>query len=203
MKIAATDLDTKAAYYLMTSLLIPRPIAWTGSRSTEGVDNLAPFSYFMGVSSAPPALAISVARGRGGRLKDTASNILDTGAFTVSIVSQDIAAAMNQTSAPFAPEQSEFEATGLTPVNGDRVAAPYPAEAKISLECELIHSHDLGSTHLLVGEVVLFHLQDDLLKDGRVDARALDPVARLGGAEYAKLGDLFRLDRARVAKNTD
>ncbi len=180
----------------MTSLLVPRPVAWTGTRSAQGVDNLAPFSYFMGVSSRPPGLAISVARGRGGALKDTARNILETGAFTVSMTSRDLAEPMNATSAELPPEASEFETAGLTPVDGLRVAAPWPREARASMECRLWQTLDLGSTHLFVGEIVLFHVRDELLdQDGAVIARALDPVSRLGGADYATLGEIFSLSR--------
>lgn len=183
-------------YRLMVSLLIPRPIAWTGTRSKDGVNNLAPFSYFMGVSSKPPALAISVARGPRGALKDSARNILETGVFTVSLVSRPLAEAMNATSEALPPEVSEFDAVGLTPIDGDRVAAPRPAEASASMECRLWHTLDLGSTHLLVGEILLFHLDEALMTaDGLVDPRALNPVARLGGLDYAALGDIFSLVR--------
>lgn len=183
-------------YRLMVSLLIPRPIAWTGTRSKDGVNNLAPFSYFMGVSSKPPALAISVARGPKGALKDSARNILETGVFTVSLVSRPLAEAMNATSEALPPEVSEFDAVGLTPIDGDRVAAPRPAEASASMECRLWHTLDLGSTHLLVGEILLFHLDEALMTpDGLVDPRALNPVARLGGLDYAALGDIFSLVR--------
>ncbi len=196
MVIDPASWHPRDVYRLMTSLLIPRPVAWTGTRSTEGVDNLAPFSYFMGVSSKPPALAISVARGRGGALKDTARNILDTGAFTVSLPSRDLAERVNQSSAGVAPEVSEFELCGLTPVDGLRVAAPWPREARATMECRLWHALDLGSTHLFVGEVLLFHLADAVLDaQGQVDARALDPIARLGGPDYATLGEIFSLER--------
>lgn len=198
MVIDPAGLPLRDVYRLMTSLLVPRPIAWTGTRSVDGVDNLAPFSYFMGVSSKPPALAISVARGRGGALKDTARNILETGAFTVSIPSRDLAERMNATSATLGPEVSEFERCGLTPVDGLRVAAPWPREARVAMECRLWHALDLDSTHLLVGEVLLFHVHDSLLgEDGQLSAAALDPVARLGGAEFATLGEIFELARPR------
>lgn len=196
MVIDPAGWPAKDVYRLMTSLLIPRPIAWTGTRSADGVDNLAPFSYFMGVSSRPPALAISVARGRGGALKDTARNILETGVFTVSIPSRALAERMNATSAGVPPEVSEFEMAALTPMDGLRVTAPWPREAKVAMECRLWQTLDLGSTHLFVGEVLLFHVADEVIgAGGAVDAAALDPLARLGGAEYATLGEIFALAR--------
>src|SRR5262245_30341454 len=132
------SMSVRDVYALMTSMLIPRPIAWTGTRGRDGVDNLAPFSYFMGVSSRPPAIAISVARAGKGLLKDTARNILETGEFTVSLASVAQAEALNQTSARFPPEISEFEAVGLRAVPGLRVAAPRPAEALATMECRLL-----------------------------------------------------------------
>lgn len=188
MHFDASELRGRDVYHLMTSLVVPRPIAWVGTRSVAGVDNLAPFSYFMAVSSKPPALAISVAHARDG-LKDTARNILETGVFTVSMVRRAAVQPMVRTSLPYPPESSEFVAAGLTPVPGDRVAAPYPAEAGASMECRLLHTIEMPTTHLLVGEIVRFHLDDALLAPGegppRVDAAALDAVARLGGVQYA------------------
>lgn len=200
MQIDPSGLGPLAAYKLGTSVIIPRPIAWTGTRSTAGADNLAPFSYFMGVSTRPPSVAISVARLSDGRLKDTTKNILETKVFTVSIVPFSHAAQMNQCAAQWPPEVSEFEACGLQPVMGERVAAPRPAEALASMECKLIHAHDLGSTHLLVGEVVLYHLDESIMVEDKrgdlvVDAMALDAVCRLGTKDYARLKETFSLGR--------
>lgn len=196
MELDPATLSAREVYAWMTSLLVPRPIAWTGTRSASGLDNLAPFSYFMGVSSRPPALAISVSRGPKGALKDSARNILETGVFTVSIVCSSQAEAMNASSAAYPPEVSEFSAVGLTPVEGARIAAPRPAEAKVGLECRLWQSLDLGSTHLFVGEILLFHVDPSVLgPEGLVDAAALDPLARLGGSQYATLGRIFSLPR--------
>jgi flavin reductase (DIM6/NTAB) family NADH-FMN oxidoreductase RutF len=198
MQIDPANLRVRDTYHLMTSLLVPRPIAWVGSRSPEGDDNLAPFSYFMGVSSKPPALAISVARGRGGLLKDTARNILETKVFTVSMVSRVLGPPMKGSSAPLAREESEFEATGLVAVEGELVAAPRPAAALAAMECRCIHAHDMGSTHLLVGEILRWHFAEGVVVTGPdggpvVDVRALDPIARLGGGDYTALGEVFSL----------
>jgi flavin reductase (DIM6/NTAB) family NADH-FMN oxidoreductase RutF len=203
MRIEPEQLDPLAAYKLGVSVIVPRPIAWTGTRSVAGVDNLAPFSYFMGVSTHPPSVAISIARGRRGALKDSTQNILDTGVFTVSIVPMSHADAMNQCSAPWPADTSEFEACGLTAQLGERVAAPYPREAHVSMECRLVHTHDMGTTHLLVGEVLLYHIADSVVQiddrgDAVVDAVALQAFGRLGGQDYAPVKDIFTLSRARV-----
>jgi flavin reductase (DIM6/NTAB) family NADH-FMN oxidoreductase RutF len=195
MEIPASDLRGLHIYKLMTSALIPRPIAWTGTRSVDGVDNLAPFSYFMGVSSKPPALAISVARAGRDQLKDTARNILETEVFTVSMVSREHLQSMVDSSAPWPSDVSEFDVTGQALRDGARVAAPFPREARVAMECRLVHAHDMGTTHLLVGEILTFHLHDSVHRlgpDGNplVDALVLDPVARLGGQDYTSLGEL-------------
>lgn len=203
MKIDSASLSSADAYRLLISFITPRPIAWTGTRSLCGVDNLAPFSFFMGVSSSPPSLALSVARGPGGTLKDTARNILDTGAFTVSAVSVEQGAAMAMTAGSWPPEVSEFARAGLTPVHGDLVAAPYPAEARAVMECRRMDHLDLGAAHLFVGEVLRWHLSEEVAARGRegnplVDTFALDPLARLGGVDYARLGERLSFVPPRV-----
>ncbi len=196
MVINPAEMDALGAYKLATSLLVPRPIAWVGTRSAAGVDNLAPFSYFMGVSTRPPSLAISVARGRGGTLKDTAANILDTEVFTVSMVSHQLVGPMVQSSLPLDSELSEFETTGLEAVDGDLVDAPRPVAAMAAMECRLVHAHDMGTTHLLVGEVVRYHIDDTIIRtDAKghrvVDLAALDPVGRLGAFDYCRVTEVF------------
>ncbi len=203
MLIEPDELDPLGAYKLAMSVIVPRPIAWTGTRSVSGIDNLAPFSYFMGVSTQPPSVAISVARGKGGALKDSARNILQTGVFTISIVPRALADAMNHTSAPWSPEVSEFEACGLTPVMGERVQAPFPAEAQVTMECRLVHHHDMNTTHLLVGEVLLYHLSDEVAysdERGHVvaDIEAMQAFGRIGGQDYTPVTQRFALPRART-----
>ncbi len=198
MVINPPELSPLAAYKLATSIIVPRPIAWVGSQSSSGEQNLAPFSYFMGVSTQPPTIAISVARGRGGKLKDTAANILSTEEFSVSVVSHGLREPMVQSSLPLAPEESEFDAVGLASEACDTVQAPRPAAALVAMECRLIHSHDLGTTHLLVGEVLRYHIADHaVLTDEKghstVDIEALDPIGRLGGHEYCRISERFTL----------
>lgn len=194
MFLDSTHLDRLAAYRLFIDVVVPRPIAWVGSRSAAGVDNLAPFSYFMGVSSAPPTLAISVARLRDGRPKDTARNVLETRGFTVSLVELPQIDAMHATSAPW--EGSEFEAVGLEAVQGVRVAAPRPAVARVAMECVLCQAHDVGNSQLLVGEIVAWHIDDALWANGAV--HGFRPIGRLGGDAYAEIGGVHRRPPARA-----
>ena len=189
MFVRATELNLKHAYQLMVSAIVPRPIAWVGTRSQAGEDNLAPFSYFMGVGSAPPTLAISVARHPDGSLKDTAQNIQSTGVFTVSIAHAAHGPEVVGSAARLPPEVSEFEAMGLTLCQGELVDAPRPAVAPVSMECRLFNHMDVGHTTLFVGEVLAFYLADAVVREGRdgnptVDLAALKPLGRLGGRDY-------------------
>jgi len=199
-------IDKASVYRLMTSAIVPRPIAWVGTTDgrASGVDdpngdNLAPFSYFMGVSSAPPLLALSVARGRAGTLTHTARNILTTHCFSVSIPSVSDLAAMHATGGEWAG--SEFEAVGIERASGQRIRAPRPAHALFTMECELHHAIDLESTHLFVGRVVLFSAAEGVLSGLEVNAEALAPIARLGGDAYAELGALHHLTRIAVPRS--
>ena len=193
MQLNPSEMRGRDVYRLMTSVLVPRPVAWVGSRSPEGIDNLAPFSYFMGVGSRPPLIAFSVARAdRLGTLKDTARNVLARQELTVSIASEEHLNVLHASGARFPPEVSEIEALGLTSVPGEIVSAPRVGEAPIGMECRLERALDLEQAHLFLVEVLRFHVADRLLTpDGVVDEIALRPIVRLGPSGYASLGNLL------------
>ncbi len=128
MIVDPSSLVERDAYRLMISAFVPRPIAFVSTRSRAGVDNCAPFSYSMGVSSSPMILAISVGE-RDGRPKDTGRNILDTREFVVNVVTEEIAWRMNQASGDYADGVSEFDEAGLTRGPSERVRAPRIAES--------------------------------------------------------------------------
>ena len=196
MQLDPAGLDRAATYRLLISVIVPRPIAWVGTLDAAGSDNLAPFSYFMGVSSASPLLAFSCSRGRAGALKHTARNILANGEFTIAIPEEDLLHPMHATGANH--EGSEFDAVGLERAPSVRIRPPRVARARVALECRLHHALDLEATHLFVGEVVYAHVDDALWKDGQVDITLFRPVARLGGDHYASLGDVLTVPRTRV-----
>ncbi len=186
MEIDPSALDRTAAYRLLTTALVPRPVAWVGTRSAAGADNLAPFSYFMGVSTTPLLVAFSAARLRDGARKHTARNLLDTGVCTISIPEQADLDVMHASSAAW--EGSEFDALDLPRAEGAVVAAPRPVRTRVAMEGRLHQHLDLGQVDLFLVEVLRFHVDDTLWKNGLVDPHAFDPVARLGGEFYASLG---------------
>ena len=184
-------------YDLMISAIVPRPIALVSTTDERGGRNLAPFSYFMGVSSAPPIVAISTVKRRGGEKKDTLRNIEATREFVVNVVTEPMAEAMNASSADLPYGHDEFAHAELTALPGVRVAAPRVAESPVQMECRLERILEVGSqpAYLVLGELLLFHVREDVLADGRIDVLRLKPVARLGGSDYVHVREVFSMPR--------
>ncbi|MUT66528.1 flavin reductase family protein [Paenibacillus sp. NEAU-GSW1] len=202
--IDPSAISARDNYKLLIGSIIPRPIAFVTTLSADGVLNAAPFSFFNIVSSNPPMVSVSVQR-RDGVRKDTARNAIGNGQFVVHIADESYVEQLNVTAGSFAPTESEVAAAGLTPVASERIAVPGIAEARIRLECELEHALELGgdaaaggdpACDLLIGRVVYYHIDDALYDEhGHIDPNALQPVSRLAGHDYAKLGELFTLER--------
>ena len=195
MKIDPETYD-RSMYRTMTGAVVPRPIGWISTTSEDGVDNLAPYSFFNVVSVSPPILMFApVDGGSDEGLKDTARNVLDTEEFVVNLVTADLAEAMNATSATLDPEESEFDHAALERAPSEKVAPPRVADAKIAFECELYDYHDIGISKLVMGKIVLAHVDDAVTTDGKVDVEKVDAVGRLAGNWYASTDDRFRLER--------
>ncbi|HET6349307.1 MAG TPA: flavin reductase family protein [Candidatus Krumholzibacteria bacterium] len=189
-------------YAHMIRAIAPRPIAWVSTMSREGKHNLAPFSFFNGVSSKPPALLFVCSREQGGRKKDTLLNIEETGQFVVNTVPEHLAEVMNITATEYPNGVSEFEKAGLTPVPADRVGPPRLKESPISFECErleLVHigAEELGAATIIVGRIVLTHIDDSMLTGGKVDYEKYHPIGRMGGMEYTRTRDRFTMARKK------
>ncbi len=193
MIVDTSAITPRQRYELLTSLVVPRPIAWVSTRSVEGRPNLAPFSYFSAVSATPFLVSVSIGHRRGAP-KDTLRNILDTGAFCVNVATEGQLARMNHTSGEYPPETDEFAHAGVPLAWADSVFAPYVADAPAVLECHLFKAVDLegAANTLVIGEVLRVRLAERLpLIDGSmfVDTHALSPVARLWGDLYALVGE--------------
>src|SRR5512140_3448189 len=132
ISIVSNDLDPRAAYRLLISVVVPRPIGWTSTIGVDGSLNLAPFSFFNAVSNVPLTVMLSVGQRRGNP-KDTLRNAQETGEFVINIVTEDLAVAMNETSGEWAYEVDEFDQAGLTPAPSIDVRPPRVAAASIAL----------------------------------------------------------------------
>ncbi|MEQ8441358.1 MAG: flavin reductase family protein [Alphaproteobacteria bacterium] len=189
MEISADTLSPSDAYRLLVGAVVPRPIAWVTTLSEVGTVNAAPFSCFTFVSYSPPMLAISVGR-KGTDLKDTSVNIGRNKEFVVNIASVDLASDLHETSAEFPSDVSELEAGSLDTAVSRNVRVPRIAIAPVSMECRLHSVLEFGAlrTELFVGEVVMFHIRDDLYANGKIDSMKLRPLARLGGPRYMDPG---------------
>ncbi len=197
ISIVPTDLDPRAAYRLLISVVVPRPIGWTSTIGVDGSLNLAPFSFFNAVSGVPLTVMISVGQ-RKGHPKDTLRNAQETGEFVINIVNEELAAAMNESSGEWAYEVNEFDRARVAPAPSIDVKPPRVAEAPIALECKVTQIVPVIDTTytLILGRVLRFHLQSDLLRpNGMVDALRLKPLARLSGDEYATLSGVFEMKR--------
>jgi len=205
MQIDPTTVPPREIYHRMISMIVPRPIAWVSTLSGAGVANVAPFSFFTGVTSHPPTLVFCVGNKRGGIPKDTAANILETEEFVVNVVPYALTEAMVQTSAAYPAEVDEFESASLSTTPSARVAPPRVAGVPISIECRLHQCVPIEVTpgrvtsRMFIGRIELIHLDDDILDaTGAIDPDRLDLVSRLGGQSYARIGERFEVPRPTV-----
>ena len=187
-------LDT---YKLLSGVVVPRPIGWIGTRRDDDSFNLAPFSFFNVVSSSPPTVLFSGGR-HPDRPKDSVAFSERTGEFTVNIVSEDVAHAMNVTSGSFSSDDDEFAIAGLTAVVGTKVNAPMVAESPANLECRVVDILDIGDegrSRVVIGQVVVMHIREDALDGTRVDNDILAAIGRMAGNTYINTRDTFELIR--------
>ncbi|MDO8672537.1 MAG: flavin reductase family protein [Dehalococcoidia bacterium] len=203
MKIDPRAISARECYKLLIGSIVPRPIAWVSTVGEDGVDNVAPFSFFTSVCTYPPTVCFTAIR-RAGEKKDTVRNIEYTGDFVINLVTEELAEAMNISCGDYLPEVDEFQVAGLTAIPGDKVRSPRVAESPISLECKLVQMIELGEgehrTSVPFGEVVQFHIKDEFLHDGRIDMEMLQPVGRLAGDLYTKTRQIFEMKRPRVGR---
>lgn len=197
------DPKTNAAidnYELLTNLVVPRPIAWVTSQNEHGVINLAALSFFNAVGSDPLYLVISVGNNEDGGMKDTARNISSNGEFVVSMVTEDVLAAMNISAAGFPPDESEVVAAGVRAAASTGVAVPRVHESAAGRECRLHSKPTLGEYTMFSGEVVMFHVADHLVGE-RMHINGFAPVWRLGSpSSYCRPTDRFNLPRMKYVK---
>jgi flavin reductase (DIM6/NTAB) family NADH-FMN oxidoreductase RutF len=197
MEIIASELSGRESYHLMIACLVPRPIAWVSTIDLGSRANLAPFSYFGGVTSSPPIVMVSVGRRRGER-KDTARNLLVSRECVIHICDRPLADKMVATSADVDHGVDEFELAGLAKVPAVDVRAPRIAEAAIAMEARLDRHMEIGQgpNDVFLLEVTRFHVRDDVVVDGVPDPTSLAAVGRLGGTSYCDTSTPFDIERS-------
>lgn len=200
VSLLATDLPARDRHHLMTSTILPRPIAWITSLGPAGQVNCAPFSFFNGVSSDPPLVSTVFGARRDGTPKDTYANIARTGEYVIHAVDESHAHQMVETAGAYPPEESEIDVVGLKTVPSDSVAVPRLADAALAMECRLydVYGPRGSSARMVIGEIIRWHVRDGILaaaEDGptRVDVHKLRPIGRLGNDEYCPVREVFKM----------
>ncbi len=185
LEIDPMEWTNSHVYDLVTSLVIPRPVAWVSTLSLDGHRNLAPYSYFNLVADIPPHVAFSSIG-----VKDTLRNVRATREFVLNFAPQSLLAGLDATAAALAPDQDEFEFAGLTPVSAVRVSVPRVSEAAAHMECVLTRLVRVGNGTIVIGRVVHIHVSPCVWRDGCIDPELLDPVVRLS-RRYGVLAPTF------------
>ncbi|WP_249871478.1 flavin reductase family protein [Oceanobacillus saliphilus] len=201
LSLDPTNNTERENYKLLIGSIIPRPIAFVTSLTENDTVNAAPFSYFNIVSSNPPMISVSAQR-RDGKQKDTARNILGKKEFVIHIVDESNVVEINKTAATLSPNESEIALTSLTLIDSEQVSVPGVKEAKVRMECTLEQVIELGEdgsigTDLIIGKIVRFHIDEEIYHDGKIDPIKLGALSRLAGTNYAKIGDIFAMERPK------
>jgi flavin reductase (DIM6/NTAB) family NADH-FMN oxidoreductase RutF len=204
MNLNFSEFSANQRYHLMTQTIIPRPIAWVLTDSSNGEFNLAPFSYFTAVSSAPPILMISVGNKPNGDKKDTLVNVVNNKKMVIHIASEQDASLVTQTAESLPHGESELTSSGLKTVAFDNFTLPRLAQCDIAYGCELYEIKELGDVpqNLTFAEVKQIYINDSVInidenKRIKVHADKVNPLARLGGGEYATINKTFSLARPK------
>ncbi len=201
MNIDFAPLSGKEIYGAMIQTIVPRPVAWVLTDNGDDTLNLAPFSYFNGVSSKPPTLSISIGRKRDGSKKDTWRNIEERGRFVVHIAGVGHAGLVSATSEALEFGESEAVKHAIELVEESGFSLPRIKDAPIAFDCGRCEIFEIGDAPqgLVIGRIDRAFLDDAIASHTdrglEVDALALNPLARLGGDDYGRLGETFTIPR--------
>lgn len=187
--IISSETAPRDIYFLMTSLVVPRPIAWISTVSKDGVRNLAPYSHFTNCSTNPPIVLFSSTG-----IKDTLRNIQETGEFVINVVTHHVRQKMRITAAEWPSEADEISKAGLSTLPSGFVRPERVKEAHASMECRLRTVMPMGSAYVVFGDVLCFHVAEEIMVDGRITANRLQPVGKLDASNYATVMDTERID---------
>ncbi|KZN52856.1 hypothetical protein N474_02775 [Pseudoalteromonas luteoviolacea CPMOR-2] len=196
------DLSPNRIYHTLTQTVVPRPIAWVLSKSPHGTLNLAPFSYFTAISSDPAILMYAVGQKPTGEYKDSVVNVEKNNELVIHIADSELAHDVTQSAATLPNEASELDLLDLNLVEFSDFSLPRIEKAKVAFGCKLHKVVEMGELpmKLVFVEVTKAYIDDEIIQlddkgRSKVDALKLDPLARLGGAEYANLKEVFKSAR--------
>jgi flavin reductase (DIM6/NTAB) family NADH-FMN oxidoreductase RutF len=196
MLLDVSQTDPLTVYHFLVGAVTPRPIGWITSVNAEGHVNLAPFSFFNAFGVTPPIVVFSTAARRDGSHKDTLRNVEATKEFVLNAAVAELAEEMNLTARELPHGECEATMAGLELIPSVRVRPPRVAASPVHMECGVRQIINIGSAHLVIGEVLLMHADDRVLDaQGRIDPHKLRTVGRLGGEWYCHTSDLFTLKR--------
>ncbi len=201
MEFNPDTLEASAIYKLLTGSIIPRPIGWISTIDENGINNLAPFSYFNAVGDDPPHVMFSTVCGNNTN-KDTLNNVLANKQFVVNMVTEALVEQMNATSQAVPSNVDEFELVGLTPIASTKIKPMRVKESPITFECEMVHhyfleNHKQGGACIVIGRIVMMHIDESvLLVNYKINMETYKPVARLAGSNYSKIGEKFSIKRS-------
>ncbi len=200
MLLDFSKLPAREVYGWMAGAIAPRPIAWVSTISAGGRTNLAPFSFFQGVTANPPTLLFVPVNNRDGDPKDTIRNLRQVPEFVVNVVSYALAEPMNASAATLPHGESEIETFGIATSPSVKVRPPRVTAAPVAFECTLHQIVDIGegplAAHVVFGRIHLAHVSDAVLgPDGRLDAGKLDLIGRLSGDWYCRTTERFTVKR--------
>jgi flavin reductase (DIM6/NTAB) family NADH-FMN oxidoreductase RutF len=202
MKFDPEKMSIKDCHELLVCAVLPRPIAFVSTIGANGVNNLAPFSYFTVLSSKPAILGFGIGSKRDGGKKDTLANIEFSKDFVISVVTEDLAQAMNRTSGEYSPEVDEFQVAGLTAGKSDLVQSPRVAESPINIECRLKQILEFGEAprinSFVIGEGLRIHMKEELLRGNIAKADQLKAIGRMGEDFYCRTQDMFEMKRPEI-----
>lgn len=181
------------------SLVVPRPIGWISTRSTDGVDNLAPFSHFQNVMGRPPMVMFAATQSTLGGRKDTVRNAEETGWFVWNMATWDLREAVNKSSVVAPWGIDEFDLAGVTKVSSVESQISRVAESPCHFECRYVQTVRLpgagsDAVDLVIGQIARVHISDHVIQDdGKVNLPLIKPLARLGYYDYAIVDSVFEM----------
>lgn len=199
MRFDTEKLTPQENYKLLIGGILPRPIAWVSTVSINGHVNLAPFSFFTVASANPPILCFNPMYTQDAQAKDTLRNIREQGEFVINTVSAAHLDVMNKSCHNLPHDEDEFEYAGINKAESSFVKPPRVKDAVVSFECKLNQIVDLGddalSGHLILGDVVAVHVDDDAVFEGKINSDKLDAIARMSGVDYSLTRERIQLSR--------